>query len=126
MSHAILDHEKHIDSSPAALDSKGLSGLANIHAVDDVDLSAYSYTEEESRAIARKFDWHILPLAWGCYLFNSLDRNNASNAKSAGLTSEYRCENKLTGQPICTFPTTDIPLCSASTMSSCARWVCLE
>ena len=27
--------------------------------VEEVDLSAYHYTEEESKSVVRKFDWHV-------------------------------------------------------------------
>lgn len=30
-----------------------------------------------------------MPFIWWCYLFNSLDRNNVSNAKSDGMTSTF-------------------------------------
>ncbi|RDW78369.1 hypothetical protein BP5796_06221 [Coleophoma crateriformis] len=53
---------------------------------EGVDLSAYHFTQEESRRVVRKLDLHILPFIWWCYLFNSLDRNNVSNAKSDGMT----------------------------------------
>lgn len=36
----------------------------NATRVEDVNLSAYAYTEEESRRIVRLFDWHILPFIW--------------------------------------------------------------
>ena len=68
------------------------------------ELATLEYTEEEERAIVRKFDWHvsgrrslsqasklmlkIIPLIWGGYIFNSLDRSNISNAKSDGMLSE--------------------------------------
>nr|XP_031858636.1 uncharacterized protein CI109_006016 [Kwoniella shandongensis]KAA5525708.1 hypothetical protein CI109_006016 [Kwoniella shandongensis] len=55
--------------------------------VEDVEFED-SFTEEESRSLVRKFDWHILPFIWWCYLFNSLDRNNVSNAKSDGMTTD--------------------------------------
>lgn len=59
------------------------------HTVDDVNLAAYSFTKEENDRLVRKFDLHILPLIWGCYLFNSLDRGNVSNAKSDGMTGTF-------------------------------------
>lgn len=82
------------------------SHIANraAHAVDEVNLAAYSFSTEENDRLVRKFDIHILPLIWGCYLFNckqkpssrdsssdhcaALDRGNVSNAKSDGMTSE--------------------------------------
>ncbi|WVQ67994.1 uncharacterized protein L199_006200 [Kwoniella botswanensis] len=57
---------------------------------DKYDFSAYAYTEEESRAVVRKLDWHILPFIFFGYLFNALDRNNISNAKSGGMTEDLR------------------------------------
>ncbi|KAK8870117.1 hypothetical protein IAR55_000687 [Kwoniella newhampshirensis] len=61
-----------------------------LHKVEEVepDVLGHAFTEEESRAIVRKFDWHILPFIWWCYLFNSLDRNNVSNARSDGMTTD--------------------------------------
>lgn len=58
-------------------------------------ISWYCISKEESKAIVRKFDLHILPLAWWAYLFNSLDRNNASNAKSAGMTGQSIMTHKF-------------------------------
>lgn len=94
--------------------AKGLA-QSTINSIDNA--SSPSYTEEESRSVVRKLDWHvsagklpltrrletgevsralitcphgqILPFIWWCYLFNSLDRNNVSNAKSDGMTGNY-------------------------------------
>ena len=30
-----------------------------IHKVEEVDMTVYDFTEEESRALCRKFDWHV-------------------------------------------------------------------
>ncbi|TYJ53842.1 hypothetical protein B9479_005529 [Cryptococcus floricola] len=57
-------------------------------------LADYDYTEEESRAVARKLDWHILPYLWWAYIFNSLDRSNVSNAKSDGMTTDLNFPNE--------------------------------
>ncbi|CAD6586628.1 MAG: hypothetical protein CYPHOPRED_003619, partial [Cyphobasidiales sp. Tagirdzhanova-0007] len=59
----------------------------NITSTSEVELSVYQYTKEENRRLVRKFDLRqILPIIWACYLFNSLDRSNVSNAKSDGMT----------------------------------------
>ncbi|EIW65836.1 high-affinity nicotinic acid transporter [Tremella mesenterica] len=60
----------------------------DVQEVKNADMSDYSFTAEESRAVVKKFDWHILPFIWWCYLFNSLDRSNVSNAKSDGMTTD--------------------------------------
>lgn len=39
----------------------------------------------EERALVRKFDFRILPVLAVMYLFNSLDKSNLGNAKTAGL-----------------------------------------
>ena len=31
----------------------------DIQEVEEVDLSVYDFTEEESRQVVRKFDWHV-------------------------------------------------------------------
>lgn len=64
------------------------TGNRAAHTVDAVNLAAYSFTQEENDRLVRKLDLHILPLIWGCYLFNSLDRGNVSNAKSDGMTTD--------------------------------------
>ncbi|GFZ47433.1 Uncharacterized transporter [Saitozyma sp. JCM 24511] len=79
----MADLEKTASVPPKAHDTQ-----QHVQEVGDVDLSAYDYTEEESRRIVRKLDWHILPFIWWCYLFNSLDRSNVSNAKSDGMTTD--------------------------------------
>src|ERR1700761_3510795 len=40
--------------------------------------------KEESRLV-RKFDFRVLPVLAAMYLFNSLDKSNLGNAKTAGL-----------------------------------------
>lgn len=114
------------DSSVAISDSSGVhtyhsKGLAppSVHSGEVDDVPAAAYTEEENRLLVRKLDWHvglnitscfvsyhtdgprpqILPFIWWCYLFNSLDRNNISNAKSDGMTgmnwkSELEWDNR--------------------------------
>ncbi|WRT66064.1 uncharacterized protein IL334_003016 [Kwoniella shivajii] len=62
--------------------------------VEDIDFSAYDYTPEENRSLVRKLDLHILPYIWAGYLFNALDRNNLSNAKSDGMTNDLHFPNE--------------------------------
>jgi hypothetical protein len=40
-------------------DQKYGSGRVDIQEVGEVDLRAYHFTEEESRAITRKYDWRV-------------------------------------------------------------------
>ncbi|ORY24762.1 major facilitator superfamily domain-containing protein [Naematelia encephala] len=77
-----------IESKHLDVEEGGVAKDLTAHKVEDVDLSAYQFTEEESKRIVRKFDLHILPFIWWCYLFNSLDRSNVSNAKSDGMTKD--------------------------------------
>lgn len=42
------------------------------------------------RALVRKFDFRLLPVLAIMYLFNSLDKSNVGNAKTAGLTGMFR------------------------------------
>ncbi|WVQ75734.1 hypothetical protein IAR50_005365 [Cryptococcus sp. DSM 104548] len=73
------------DDSKEAFGDEG----KNITTVVEQDVEVeYDFTEEESRKLARKFDWHILPYLWWGYIFNSLDRSNVSNAKSDGMTTD--------------------------------------
>jgi MFS family permease len=41
------------------------------------------------RTLVRKFDFRILPVLAIMYLFNSLDKSNLGNAKTAGLEGTY-------------------------------------
>ncbi|WWC93891.1 hypothetical protein V866_000728 [Kwoniella sp. B9012] len=66
----------------------------DITKVEDVDFSAYNFTREEEKKVVRKLDLHILPFIWAGYLFNSLDRNNLSNAKSDGMTKDLHFPNE--------------------------------
>ncbi|WWC89619.1 uncharacterized protein L201_004544 [Kwoniella dendrophila CBS 6074] len=65
-----------------------------ISKVEDVDFSSYDYTIAEEKSLVRKLDLHILPYIWAGYLFNSLDRNNLSNAKSDGMTKDLHFPNE--------------------------------
>ena len=53
----------------------------DVHAtIDSVDIDARA-----ERALVWKFDLRILPVLAVMYLFNSLDKSNLGNAKTAGL-----------------------------------------
>lgn len=55
----MADLEKTASVPPKAHDTQ-----QHVQEVGDVDLSAYDYTEEESRRIVRKLDWHVSGLVW--------------------------------------------------------------
>ncbi|WVQ84746.1 hypothetical protein IAT38_006903 [Cryptococcus sp. DSM 104549] len=81
------------DEKIYAVESGSIKGeepltFTTVKDVDHDEEQEQTFTHEESKRIAHKFDWRILPLIWGCYLFNSLDRNNVSNAKSDGMTTD--------------------------------------
>ena len=71
-------------------DDKITKGERDIAEVIEVANELSTFTAAEERALVRKFDCHILPFIWLCYLFNSLDRSNVSNAKSDGMTGMYQ------------------------------------
>ncbi|WVQ75755.1 hypothetical protein IAR50_005386 [Cryptococcus sp. DSM 104548] len=103
MSHH-LDDEKGAFADEPSASSKDLTTVVE----QDVQIE-YDFTEEESRRLVRKFDWHILPLLWWGYLFNSLDRSNVSNAKSDGMTTDLSFPSEGYSLMLtCTF----IPFCS--------------
>lgn len=52
---------------------------------DDGGTSTVLLTPEADRALVWKFDLRILPVLACMYLFNSLDKSNLGNAKTAGL-----------------------------------------
>jgi transcription elongation GreA/GreB family factor len=43
----------------ASVPPKAHETQQHVQEVGEVDLSAYDYTEEESRRIVRKLDWHV-------------------------------------------------------------------
>lgn len=49
------------------------------------DRDDFTISQEAERALIRKFDLQILSLLAVMYLFNSLDKSNLGNAKTAGL-----------------------------------------
>lgn len=52
------------------------------------DGESYTIDRNAERALLWKFDLRILPLLTMMYLFNSLDKANLGNAKTAGLEKD--------------------------------------
>ncbi|KAL7424928.1 hypothetical protein Q5752_000615 [Cryptotrichosporon argae] len=96
-----------IEKKDSAPDAEVADTLVRVKEAE-LDLSAYHFTEEDSRRVARKLDWHILPFIWWCYLFNSLDRSNVSNAKSDGMTTDLNFPNNGYGIMLSVFY---VPFC---------------
>lgn len=46
------------------------------------------YSEEEEKALVRKYDLHILTFVCALYLFSYLDRSNIGNANTAGMSKD--------------------------------------
>jgi len=57
------------------------------HATTIASVDIDSHAE---RALVRKFDLRLLPVLACMYLFNSLDKSNLGNAKTAGLEGVSR------------------------------------
>ena len=55
-----------------------------------VDIAIPAMDPAKERALVWKFDLRILPVLAVMYLFNSLDKSNLGNAKTAGLESRSR------------------------------------
>lgn len=62
-----------------------------VNANDGITLAIFSPAAE--RALTRKFDLRILPILAVMYVFNSLDKSNHGNAKTAGLEETLGMEN---------------------------------
>src|SRR5438046_2902707 len=61
--------------SPAASEKEVQMGMGTVTEIDP----------KRERALVWKFDIRILPVLAVMYLFNSLDKSNLGNAKTAGL-----------------------------------------
>lgn len=48
-------------------------------------IASVNIDAQAERALVRKFDFRLLPVLAIMYLFNSLDKSNVGNAKTAGL-----------------------------------------
>ena len=53
-----------------------------------VTIASVDIDPEAERALVWKFDLRLLPVLAIMYLFNSLDKSNLGNAKTAGLVGE--------------------------------------
>ncbi|KAK4931866.1 hypothetical protein LTR66_016010 [Elasticomyces elasticus] len=83
-SETALENADYPDSSPErtksiTYDKNGDTFIAK----EDGDVIAWD--EKAERALIWKFDLRILPMLAAMYLFNSLDKSNLGNAKTAGL-----------------------------------------
>ncbi|GAA5975355.1 hypothetical protein JCM11641_005950 [Rhodosporidiobolus odoratus] len=76
---------------------------SSVHQVEDIALHGQSATdkygrplvhidEEAESRLARKIDWHILPVVALIYLFCFIDRANIANARIAGLERDLNME----------------------------------
>jgi MFS family permease len=78
----------------AAEDAKAIeAGVGEKGLVSTTSGEVYTVDPKAERALVWKFDLRILPVLAIMYLFNSLDKSNLGNAKTAGLEKTL----KLTG-----------------------------
>ncbi|GAA6024254.1 hypothetical protein JCM8202_001449 [Rhodotorula sphaerocarpa] len=61
-------------------DIQGESGDV-VHTVDGV-----SWTQEEERAIVKRYDWNIVTIVFTLFMLSFLDRSNIGNANTAGMS----------------------------------------
>lgn len=78
--HPAEDKSKHVDPTDAISLGEKAEGLT-YSAMRSIDPVA-------ERRIVWKFDLRVLPLLAVMYLFNSLDKSNMGNAKTAGLVED--------------------------------------
>lgn len=55
-------------------------------------IASVDIDSKAEKALVWKFDLHLLPVLAMMYLFNSLDKSNLGNAKTAGLTETLHLE----------------------------------
>lgn len=77
----------HTHSQPSMMSESGELS-AKEHAVTTIASVDIDPTAE--RSLVRKFDFTLLPILAVMYLFNSLDKSNLGNAKTAGLEGIYQ------------------------------------
>jgi hypothetical protein len=65
-------------------DAGDIPSKHHVTTIASVDIDPHA-----ERALVRKFDFRVLPVLAVMYLFNSLDKSNLGNAKTAGLESMY-------------------------------------
>lgn len=79
-----MDHEKSfVGDEESPVTSKEASQITV--PTDDGGTTTVLLTPAADRALVWKFDLRILPVLACMYLFNSLDKSNLGNAKTAGL-----------------------------------------
>lgn len=72
------------------LEVETLEELRTMKTFNSDDGSRFSWTEEEEKAIVRKFDFNVLPLVSVLYLLSYLDRSNIGNARTAGMADDLK------------------------------------
>ena len=78
------DFEKQVDAYPADIKAIEAHDTGDFVAAKENGFSIDMSSAEE-KSLVWKFDLRILPLLAVMYLFNSLDKSNLGNAKTAGL-----------------------------------------
>jgi MFS family permease len=80
------DTEKMEKTTPLGHEDMGEKEAAMSGEVSDTDLgSTFIIDPKAERALVWKLDLRVLPVLAVMYLFNSLDKSNLGNAKTAGL-----------------------------------------
>ncbi|KAJ9093192.1 hypothetical protein QFC21_006509 [Naganishia friedmannii] len=82
LSHAEFGSKEHVDIHDAAAAGHLATDLHG-HALVEIDKAA-------SDRLARKIDWHIVPIVALQYLFAFIDRANIGNARLAGLEKDLK------------------------------------
>ena len=68
-------HEKH-DQAHVEHVGKKHDALTEASQVDPQELNTYVPDTPEEKKLLRKIDLHLLPMLWGMYVFNYIDRTN--------------------------------------------------
>jgi sugar phosphate permease len=87
-SHHGMHESSSGDGKPSSKDIKygEEDNNSTVYATDDA--TAYLIDHKAEKKLVWKFDTHILPVLAVMYLFNSLDKSNLGNAKTAGLEKD--------------------------------------
>lgn len=88
MDHATKDIKDFEKTDPVAYPEEVIEGaMEKVAYMKERNMSAcYTVDPAAERRLVWKFDLRILPVLAVMYLFNSLDKSNLGNAKTAGLT----------------------------------------
>ena len=78
-----MDISKHGKADVSAFEATGPDPNASIHDQDESSHVISAIDPDAERRLVRKFDYRILPVLAIMYLFNSLDKSNLGNAKTA-------------------------------------------